>query len=137
LNNPTKLNYVVRKIENQCYDPIFAQFSFDFEQKNAKFFVKLFGENIMKIITSIPGEQVTNQKRHGPRFRKTGKNRRFAKPVKAISICAPKKNFLASRDFFSPPPSSSAAKGSHFIISITPDGFKSHDEASAHPHPPS
>jgi hypothetical protein len=40
-------------LKNQCYDQILAKFSFVLSQ-NANFFVKFFGENILKIITSVP-----------------------------------------------------------------------------------
>jgi hypothetical protein len=41
-------------LENQCYDQIFAYFSFVLSQKR-HFFAEFFGENILKIITSVPG----------------------------------------------------------------------------------
>jgi hypothetical protein len=37
----------------QCYDQLFSKFSFVLSQKR-QFFAKFFGENIFKIITSIP-----------------------------------------------------------------------------------
>jgi hypothetical protein len=40
----------------QCYDKKFAQFSFVLSQKR-HFFRKIFGENILKIITSVPGRE--------------------------------------------------------------------------------
>jgi hypothetical protein len=42
-------------LKNQCYDPNFAK-SISIWNKNADFFRQfLFGENILKIITSVPG----------------------------------------------------------------------------------
>jgi hypothetical protein len=41
-------------LKNQCYDQMFAKFSFVLSQKR-QFFAEFFGENISKIITSVPG----------------------------------------------------------------------------------
>jgi hypothetical protein len=41
-------------LKNQCYDQIFAQYSFVWSQKR-QFFANCFDENIFKIITSVPG----------------------------------------------------------------------------------
>jgi hypothetical protein len=43
--------------KNQCYDQFFSKFSFVLSQ-NANFFADFFGENIFKIITSVPDEFV-------------------------------------------------------------------------------
>jgi hypothetical protein len=40
--------------KNQCYDNFFKKISFVFSQK-LHFFANFFGENILKIITSVPG----------------------------------------------------------------------------------
>jgi hypothetical protein len=40
-------------LKNQCYDQNFAKFSFVLSQKR-QFFTEFFGENIFKIITSVP-----------------------------------------------------------------------------------
>jgi hypothetical protein len=40
-------------LKNQCYDQNFALFGFVLSQKR-QFFRKLFCENILKIITSVP-----------------------------------------------------------------------------------
>jgi hypothetical protein len=42
-------------LKNQCYDQIFARTSTSFS-KNASFLTNLFGENIFKIITSVPDD---------------------------------------------------------------------------------
>jgi hypothetical protein len=44
-------------LKNQCYDQIFENWAL-FWVKNANFFAKFFGENISKIITSVPGDFV-------------------------------------------------------------------------------
>jgi hypothetical protein len=44
-------------LKNQCYDRIFAQFIFVFSQKR-QLFPPIFGENVYKIITSVPGFQL-------------------------------------------------------------------------------
>jgi hypothetical protein len=41
---------------NQCYDQIIFKFGFVLSQKR-NFFAKFFGENILKIITSVPGSE--------------------------------------------------------------------------------
>jgi hypothetical protein len=41
-------------LKNECYDQNFAQFNFVLSQK-ANFFADFFGENILKIIASVPG----------------------------------------------------------------------------------
>jgi hypothetical protein len=41
-------------LKNQCYDQNFAYFTFVLSQKR-QFFAEFFGENIFKIITSVPG----------------------------------------------------------------------------------
>jgi hypothetical protein len=41
-------------LKNQCYDQNFAYFIFVLS-KNTNFFAEFFGENILKIITSVPG----------------------------------------------------------------------------------
>jgi hypothetical protein len=43
--------------KNQCYDQNFAYFSFVLSQKRL-FFAEFFGENILKIITSVPGKSM-------------------------------------------------------------------------------
>jgi hypothetical protein len=40
-------------LKYQCYDQLFTKFSFVLSQKRP-FFAKIFGENILKIITSVP-----------------------------------------------------------------------------------
>jgi hypothetical protein len=40
-------------LKNQCYDQFFQNLAL-FWVKNANFFAKFFGENIWKIITSVP-----------------------------------------------------------------------------------
>jgi hypothetical protein len=40
-------------LKYQCYDQIISKFGFVFSQKR-HFFSKFFGENILKIITSVP-----------------------------------------------------------------------------------
>jgi hypothetical protein len=42
-------------LKNQCYEQKFAYFSFVLSQKRQFFFAIFFGENILKIITSVPG----------------------------------------------------------------------------------
>jgi hypothetical protein len=41
-------------LKYQCYDQLFSKFSFVLSQKR-QFFAKNFAENILKIITSVPG----------------------------------------------------------------------------------
>jgi hypothetical protein len=41
-------------LKNQCYDHIFVKTSCSLS-KNAVFFAEFFGENILKIITSVSG----------------------------------------------------------------------------------
>jgi hypothetical protein len=41
-------------LKNQCSDQNFAQFTFVLSQKRQLFFAEKFGENIFKIITSVP-----------------------------------------------------------------------------------
>jgi hypothetical protein len=41
-------------LKNQCYDQFFQNLAL-FWAKNVNFFAKIFGENILKIITSVPG----------------------------------------------------------------------------------
>jgi hypothetical protein len=41
-------------LKNQCYDQTFAQFSFVLSTKTPIFWPILFGENILKIIASVP-----------------------------------------------------------------------------------
>jgi hypothetical protein len=41
-------------IKKQCYDQNFSKFSFVLSQKS-KFFAIFFEENILKLITSVPG----------------------------------------------------------------------------------
>jgi hypothetical protein len=41
-------------LKNQCYDQLFSKIG-SFWDKNANFFAEFFGENILKIITSVPG----------------------------------------------------------------------------------
>jgi hypothetical protein len=41
-------------LKYKCYDQFFSQFSFGLSQKR-QFFAKFFGENILKIISSVPG----------------------------------------------------------------------------------
>jgi hypothetical protein len=51
-------------LKYQCYDQLFSKFSYVLSQKR-HFFAKFFGENIIKIITSVPGHPAVN--RHGVR----------------------------------------------------------------------
>jgi hypothetical protein len=44
-------------LRNQCYDQKFCKISFCFESKMPIFSPKHFGENISKIITSVPGRE--------------------------------------------------------------------------------
>jgi hypothetical protein len=44
-------------LKYQCYDQFFQNLAL-FWVKNANFFAKFFGENILKIITSVPGHTV-------------------------------------------------------------------------------
>jgi hypothetical protein len=48
-------------LKNQCYDQFFQKLAL-FWVKNANFFAKFFGENIFKIITSVPGTDVMIKK---------------------------------------------------------------------------
>jgi hypothetical protein len=41
-------------LKHQCHDPILHNLAL-FWAKNANFFAKFFSENILKIITSVPG----------------------------------------------------------------------------------
>jgi hypothetical protein len=41
-------------LNTQCYDQNYAKTSSNLREKNAIFFAKFFGENIFKIITSVP-----------------------------------------------------------------------------------
>jgi hypothetical protein len=42
-------------LKNQCYDQRFALFSFVFESGTPIFVAIFFGENVLKIVTSVPG----------------------------------------------------------------------------------
>jgi hypothetical protein len=46
-------------LKNQCCDQNFAYFSFVLSQKR-QFFAEFFGENILKILTSVPEFVVSN-----------------------------------------------------------------------------
>jgi hypothetical protein len=46
-------------LKNQCYDQNFAQFAFVLSQKR-QFFAQTICENILKIITSVPGVNSMN-----------------------------------------------------------------------------
>jgi hypothetical protein len=50
-------------LKNQCYDHFFQNLAL-FWVKNANFFAKFFGENILKIITSVPGHPAVEVKWH-------------------------------------------------------------------------
>jgi hypothetical protein len=43
--------------KTKCYEPLFAEFS-SVLHKKAKFLADFFGENIFKIVTSVPGHFV-------------------------------------------------------------------------------
>jgi hypothetical protein len=43
-------------LKNQCYDQKYSKFSFVLSKKPS-FFAEIFGENIEKIITSVPGDR--------------------------------------------------------------------------------
>jgi hypothetical protein len=68
-------------LKNQCCDQIFEKISYVLSKKTPIFFADFFGENILKIITSVPGHPgsftfVLNQ----PERRK---NKR---PIKAVNV---------------------------------------------------
>jgi hypothetical protein len=42
-------------LKKQCYDKIFTKTSSSLSKKVPNFFAKFFGENILQIITSVPG----------------------------------------------------------------------------------
>jgi hypothetical protein len=44
-------------LKNQCYDRFFSKFSIVW-LKNDNFLAKFFGENILKIVTSVPGRRI-------------------------------------------------------------------------------
>jgi hypothetical protein len=45
--------------KNQCYDQIIAKTSISLSKKR-QFFAKFFGENMLKIITPVPGHTGSN-----------------------------------------------------------------------------
>jgi hypothetical protein len=57
---------------NQCYDQIFSKSSSSLSKKIANNFAKFFGENIFKIITSVPVLLATLPRHHRRRLRAQG-----------------------------------------------------------------